>query len=781
MDSGYSQPQSTMTTELWTVALLSPPYSELTYGPPEHFPPGCLEPGMRAVIPLGASDSFRLAVILNLETEPPQGRLKRIVWPLDRKPILSRDYLDLARDMSLRHAAPLGRVLANMLPLLIKDKPDCLLGADGSRFGFRALQSDRGLVREWLDGRLTPPPFRPRRENRILDAAKEPPWDLLPNAKRQREIMDFIWTRGGCSPGFLARRFGPGVYPVLKRLRDKGLLAFSAYDPAAETGQLADSVCTPSEQQKKAVGTLLPELWSGNTSCSVLHGVTGSGKTLVYAELARAALDGGEDVLVLAPEIALARQLRDVLQAHLPGREVLLHHGGLSPSCLADLFLKLSKRPCPRVLVGTRSSLFMVTYAPKLVILDEEHDESFKQDSNLVYQAKEVGYFWVRRSRGLLVLGSATPDVKTYWAASRGDIKLVDMPSRISGKELPTVELVDLNNSPRCHGPLAEEVHQALMHTLERGEQAVIMHNRRGYAPLLYCQNCQEIARCQDCHVSLTYHKKRNRLVCHYCGATASLPLVCEHCGYSAFIPMGEGTEKLEEYFSAHLNDAGVLRLDRDSARKKGRGEEILRQFSAGEASVLVGTQMISKGHNFPGVTLVIVVDGDLGLNLPDYRASERVFQMLVQVSGRSGRGELPGRVLIQTSCPGHYCWQHIRNGDYESFFSAEISRRKRFLYPPFCRMGLVRCTFPWEWRRRNEVLKQFSALSERLAKKYGLGLLGPAPAPMHKLNGRERHQCLLKADQWPEIRAFFHELRQGMQPFRECRVMLDLDPLNML
>lgn len=775
-----------MTSELWTVVILSAPYSELTYAIPEGFPDGVFMPGMRVIIPLGAKDSLRIAITLEKEKDIPKGRLKKVVWPMDRVPVLSRDYLDLARDLSRRQADPLGRVLANMLPLLFKDSPERLLTPDGAKVRLKDLHADNRLQAElaqtWLEGNPCLPSAKSGRENRFLEAAAEPPWNLLPNAKKQREVMDYIWGRGSCSPAFLARVFGSGIYSVLKKLREKGMLVFAAPNSGVdEPDEDALPEFVPSRQQEEALRHLSPRLTSHEAECSVLHGVTGSGKTLVYAELARKALDRGEDVLILAPEVALAKQLYSVFKSCLSGYKVFLHHGGMTPSARLRLFSAMAEGSSPRVLIGTRSSLFMITTPPKLIILDEEHDESFKQDSNLIYQAKEVAYFWIHRSQGLLVLGSATPDIKSYWAATREHIDLVRMPRRVSGKKLPSVELVDLNSDPPAEGPLAKSVHEALMHVLGRGEQAIIMHNRRGYSPLLYCQNCQEIARCPNCHVSLTYHKKRDQLLCHYCGATASLPLVCAHCGHSSFIPMGAGTEKLEEYFSTHLQDVRVLRLDRDSARKKGRMEEILNDFSRGEAGVLVGTQMISKGHNFPGVTLVVVVDGDLGLNLPDYRASERVFQMLVQVSGRSGRGEIPGRVLIQTASPTHYCWQYVQNGDYESFFAEELRRRERFGYPPFMRMGLVRCTFPWEWCKKEEVLKSLSRQANRLAKKYDLGLLGPAPAPMHKLNGRERHQCLVKAGQWPPIRSFFQELRQGMKSYRDCRVLLDLDPLNML
>ena len=776
-----------MPHKLWTVVLLSSPYSKLTYKVPDYFPTDNFLPGMRVIVPLGGGNSLRIAVLLHKEDFFSGKKLKTIFWPLEREPVLSECYLDLARDLSRRHLSSPGRVLASMLPRQLKEQPACLKVHSGNnkKFKIKEVFNDTELIEwcafKWRAEEIDFPAFKPRDYAGILDTNVEPPWPLLPNAIKQREVMDYIWTNGACSKAAVVHNFGPGIYPVLRRLQEKKMLVPVEADNEPVGSEYVCSTPVLTRQKDDALNRIRTGLCSERPCCSALHGVTGSGKTRVYIELARETLAAGGNVLVLAPEVALARQLYLAMRTQINEYEIFLQHGGLTPSVRTEMFLRLARKKEPYLLVGTRSSLFMITTPPRLIVLDEEHDESFKQDSNMTYQAKEVAFYWIVQNSGLLLLGSATPDIKTYWATTQKNIELVSMPERVSGKKLPEIELVDLNVDPPAQGPLAGSVHQSLMEVLDRGEQAIIMHNRRGYSPLLYCQNCQEIARCPDCHVSLTYHKKRNALLCHYCGATASFPLVCRLCGYSSFIPLGEGTEKLEEYFRVHLNNIDVLRLDRDNVRKKGRLEEILSDFSEKKAQILVGTQMISKGHNFPGVTLVIVVDGDLGLNLPDYRATERVFQMLVQVAGRAGRGESPGKVLIQTNNPSHYCWQHIKRGDYDSFFVEEIRRRKKFSYPPFCRLGLVRCTFPWGWSKREQALKIFSELATQLAKKYNLRLLGPAPAPLHKLNGRERQQCLVKSGEWPDIRRFFHYIRHGMQNFKQCRVTLDLDPLNML
>jgi primosomal protein N' (replication factor Y) len=434
------------------------------------------------------------------------------------------------------------------------------------------------------------------------------------------------------------------------------------------------------------------------------------------------------------------------------------------------------------VIVGTRSALFLPVSDPGLIVLDEEHDTSFKQEERLGYQAKEVAYFRANKAGALLVLGSATPDVKTFHAAQEGYVALDSMKSRVGKSRLPEVEMVDISALGRDDGPFAPKAEAALREVVERGEQAVIMLNRRGYAPLMYCLDCGKVARCSHCDVGLTYHKSRERMVCHYCGDGEPFPSPCKNCGGVNYLPMGGGTERVEEALSVILpEEAGVLRLDRDSARRPGRMEEILGDFSAGKAQVLVGTQMLSKGHHFPNVTLAMVVDGDLGLNLPDYRAAERTFQLLVQVSGRAGRGEIPGRVLIQTRDVDHYCWRFVADSDYTGFYEQEVAKRQRYGYPPFVKLGLVRLSCPLD---ADEDAGHIMALPQALSgvgKKYGVRVLGPAPAPLALLRGRKRYQLMLKASDWLSIRAVYHAVRRELNGKRDIRASLDLDPVNML
>ena len=339
-------------------------------------------------------------------------------------------------------------------------------------------------------------------------------------------------------------------------------------------------------------------------------------------------------MLLLAPEVALALKLRRDASLALPDVPLYFFHGYQSAALREKTFRELAKRREPCLVVGTRSALFLPLPSLGAVVLDEEHDSSFKQDEGLTYQAKEVAWFRIAQAKGLLVLGSATPDLKTFYAVREAKIPVSTLPARVGGGTLPSIRLVDIRSMNCVESILAPETLSALKQTVEQGDQAVILLNRRGYAPLMYCIDCGKVARCPHCDIGLTYHKGRERLVCHYCGYSVPFPSPCPSCKGLHFHPMGQGTERVEEYIGTLLPPGGrVLRLDRDSTRRPGRMEEILESFARQEAQVLVGTQMLSKGHHFPHVTLAVVADGDIGLNLPDYRAAERTFQLLVQLS----------------------------------------------------------------------------------------------------------------------------------------------------
>ena len=783
------------------VALLSPPFGTLTYVQPAHWPDALLRPGLRVAVPLGTG--LRAAVLLEAtaHADLPAGvALKPLGWPLESAPLLDGDYLGMVRQLALRQYRTEGNILGHMLPAGLRTTQVRLrLFAEGGKpqwFALKALTAltedrQRPLLQALTTGEAHMlPKTVDSAASEICVLRVDPPWPVRPQAKRQIAVLDYLMEQGSTPRRRLQKTLGD-VAPALDSLLKHGHVALRPADADADEAEAGENLLPPppaafalSQAQKDALDAFTLALDSGKAASHLLYGVTGSGKTAVYMELAKACLARGRSLLLLAPEVALALKLRRDAACALPGATVFLYHGYQSPVRREKLFRELARRqerrePC--VVVGTRSALFLPLPALGAVVLDEEHDASFKQDEKLTYQAKEVAWFRVAQRQGLLVLGSATPDLKTFYAASQGHLPVQKLPSRVGGGTLPHIQLVNIAGQAGSEDLLAPESMTALKETLVRGEQAVVLLNRRGYAPLMYCLDCHKPARCPHCEIGLTYHKNREKLLCHYCGYAVPFPVVCPHCKGMHYLPMGQGTEKLAEQLSALVSPLGkVLRLDRDSTRVPGRMEAILEAFARQEAQVLVGTQMLSKGHHFPDVTLALVADGDLGLNLPDYRAAERTFQLLLQSAGRAGRGHKPGSVLIQTRDVSHYCWQYVQHGDYEGFYAEELARRERRRYPPFTHLALIRISFALDWAEGPTALTALTAQLRTLGREAGVTVLGPAPAPLALLRGQRRYHCLLKADHWNPLRQVYAQAER-VADLRHMRLFLDLDPVNML
>ena len=785
--------------DLWQVTLVSPPYSVLTYERPSHFPE--LEPGLRVIVPLGRS--HRMGVVVGPAEGAPEGvEIKPLIWPLEVRPLLSAEYLDMAANLAARQMAPVGRILEILLPHGLRTaavtfrvdrhmaerklpgsvRPSALAGFSPDDLA--------ALMELWLGGRMrVRVNARREAEERFAALASDPPWAVRPAAKRQLRVLEHLLDNGPQSLFSLKCALGDWAPETAAKLEGAGLLTLG--ELRADTVDRVDQGGTcgvaeplghePTGEQQTALAEMTATL-DGGGGAHLVHGVTGSGKTLLYLEMAGACLERGRSVLLLAPEVALACKLYRNAAERFPGTEVVLYHGYQSPTKRSLTFAGLAGKTAPVIVVGTRSSLFLPVSDLGMIVLDEEHDESFKQEERLSYHAKEVAWFRAEHNHALLVLGSATPDVKTFFAARSGVIPVSSLNERVGESVLPEVSLVDIASLTGSEQFFAPETLEAITSTVKAGEQVIVMLNRRGYAPLMYCLDCGETVRCPDCEVGMTYHKGRERVICHYCGLSYAYPMLCAKCGGGNFIPMGEGTERLEEHLEAALPEGTrVLRLDRDATRRQERMEEILSTFGRGEAQVLVGTQMISKGHHFPNVTLVVVADGDLGLSLPDYRSGERTFQLLVQVAGRAGRGETPGRVLIQTRNPNHPIWKEVLAGDYAGFYEREIGRRKLFGYPPFTRLALVRISYPVKFQDGPAAISQFTRTIRERAGELGISVLGPAPAPLSVLRGRRRFNCLLKGDDWTRLRTLYGHLVRANPDPRQVNVALDLDPLTTL
>ena len=655
-----------------SVALLSPPYACLTYALPPEFPEAFWQTGLRLAVPLGRGEqgALRAAVVLSVSptTDLPENvACKTVCWPLENEALLPPDLLALALDLARRQGVEPGHILGHVLPLGMRSTRVRLHRLEAGRASalslrqIREIQPEerRELAQALCAGaaRMLAPGADAASEEFCLLRA-DPPWPVRPSATRQIEVLEFLHEHGAVSRRRLLQSLGQAAAPALQSLLRAGHLALTREESGEEEEQdLLPPPPTPfslNADQAAALDGLRAALDEDAAASRLLYGVTGSGKTAVYLELAKMCLAQGKSLLLLAPEVALAHKLRRDAACSLPDAPLFFYHGYQSPARREATFRALAVRRDPCLVVGTRSALFLPVPRLGCVVLDEEHDGSFKQDESLSYQAKEVAWFRMAQTRGLLLLGSATPDVKTFYAAENGHLPLLRLPSRVGGKPLPPVELIDISTvSPVVSamdgdGLLAPQSEAALRETLDRGEQAVVLLNRRGYAPLMYCLDCNSTLRCPQCEIGLTYHKGREKLVCHYCGYTRPFPSPCPQCKGMNFLPLGEGTERLAERLSV-LAGRPVLRLDRDSTRRPGRMEEILAAFARQEAPILVGTQMLSKGHHFfpAGRALsAVVADGDLGLGLPARLPGGRAHLSApgpVRGPGRAGRKAGPG------------------------------------------------------------------------------------------------------------------------------------------
>ncbi|MDR1243255.1 MAG: primosomal protein N' [Deltaproteobacteria bacterium] len=818
-DSADSRGQD-QAAPLAEAALLSPPFSVLSYKIPSGFPEDFWKAGLRLAVPLGRG--LRLAVLLRVAgaarslPDKPAFVLKEIVWPLEHQPLLSENYLDFARQFALRQAQPEGRVLYGMLPAGLRMLKQglrvrffCLSGQaeltaadfDLRQLGALGEEKRAELARLWGQGlgKLFKAKDSADDELYLLKAA--PPWPVRPNAVKQLRLLDLFASPGGGSQMTrrqIERRLGREQAPVLKQLVRKGLLELRAavaekprvsgggsdwltqYGPVL-SGALSFSL---NEEQTGALSDLTQVLRAGKFASRLLYGVTGSGKTAVYLEFCARVLLGGRSVLLLAPEVGLALKLRRDIARRFPGLPLYLFHGYQPQAARENCFRELALSRKPSLVVGTRSALFLQMNNLGAIILDEEHDSSFKQEDRFYYQAKDLAWYKAVKADAVLVLGSATPDVKTFYAVEQGRIRMLRLNNRVCGGALPEIVLAPMlgGKNGGISGLLTEVSKEALQSSLSRGEQAVILLNRRGYSPAMYCLDCGTSARCPNCEITLTYHKKRQKLLCHYCGYAAPFPSPCPVCKSVHFLPLGEGTEKLEEVLPGLLPAGSrVLRLDRDSTGRAGSMESILQAFERGEADVLVGTQMLSKGHHFPRVTLAVVADGDLGLSMPDYNAAERTFQLLLQTSGRAGRGGRPGKVIIQTRDIRHYCWEYVKNSDYEGFYQYELALRRRHNYPPFVHLALARFDFAQSFAEGPKLLAELSRKLLNLGRALGVAVLGPAPAPIRMKDRNLRFQCLLKGLDWQAIRGVYYGMLKGFSGSAQMRISLDIDPSNML
>ena len=766
-------------------------------------------------------------IVVEKIAEPPDpGRLLPVEALLDPEPVLTPELVGILREEAAAVLCPIGQALHAALPP--GTAPGSAAGFAVTARGREALRSGaaRGRTAELLErlaggaesaarlarlgwaadelralarDRLVAPtrieraPRARARRARVarlatgcdVDAAAE----TLARAPRQAELLRALAAAGATEVARLPARGEP-----LRALVRRGFVEVEEREAPREVADplaAREPEVEPTPDQAAACEHIGRAIEGRAAETFLLHGVTGSGKTEVYLRAVAAALALGRQALVLVPEITLTHQIVARLRARF-GDALAILHSGLRPSERVEQWQRLRRGQTP-IAVGARSALFAPLADVGVIVIDEEHDGAYKSDEGFRYHARSLALRRARAAGCPVVLGSATPSLETRSAADAGAAERIVLPHRIGGRPLPAVELVDLAKE-RASLPrgrkliLTSPLRRALADVLGEGGQALLFLNRRGFSTQITCFTCGHVERCPDCDISLVYHTPEERLRCHYCDHAKAPDDACRGCGSGENALLGIGTQRIEEEVRAEFPSARIARLDRDTASRRGATEETLRALRDGDIDVVVGTQMLAKGHDFPGVRLVGVVNADLGLHLPDFRAAERTFQLLTQVAGRAGRGGEPGRVVVQTYQPDHYAIAPAANHDYERFQAEERAHRAGLGWPPSG--ALARVVVSAEDEQAAHLGARALAEAARGAA-TGVQVLGPAPAPLAKLRARYRFQILLRrpfagAGSPAAARAAVHRAATAVQAAasaqpKALRTAVDVDPQSML
>lgn len=805
------------------VALALPPYATYTYRDPRG--EGHLPLGAQVIVPLG---SRRVTgFVVGRATAAPTGEIKALEEVLEDEPALESDVLELCRFAASYYVASLGEVLRAALPQAERARSTrrVRLTAEGRLFlrrvrlgkaglaGLALDETDRALLDKVGGARgLALKGLKGAVENRVRQFIDDGYLEVGDQVTAKSEVREELWAErivGASPPIFKAREAAreelwtaletaggalrlagapTKLRAAARKLEESGHLRLVSrpLSPEAAAMSALSGAKMPvlNAHQEAALAALLEAASPGaGFRPFMLKGVTGSGKTEVYLRLIAAVRAQGRGALILVPEISLTPQLSARFRARF-GDDVAVLHSGLPPTERRAAWRRLRAGEVG-IALGARSAVFAPVQRLGVVVVDEEHDPSFKQDEGLRYSGRDLALVRAQRMSAVAVLGSATPSLETFRQAELGRYARLELPTRANpaaaARPLPPVEIVDLRREPPlADGLFSRRLLQAVRETVARREQVILFLNRRGFAPLVLCRACGKSLRCRQCAVAMTFHRGRGVLACHYCGDSWPMPPRCPVCQAPRLEQLGTGTERAESVVREYLPEARVARLDRDTAgggRSDGL-ERALAKVERGEIDVLVGTQMVTKGHDFSGVTLVGVLLPDQGMNLPDFRASERTFQLLEQVAGRAGRGERPGRVLIQTYAPDHPSIAALPTHDYEGFARAELARRREAGYPPFSRLVAVRLDGPDAGQVERAANAIAAAASDpRFA---GVRVRGPAEAPIALLRGQSRWQVWLAAEDRAALATCARAVAALEHP-SGVRVVVDVDPHSVL
>ncbi|MBW1736622.1 MAG: primosomal protein N' [Deltaproteobacteria bacterium] len=765
-------------------------------------------------------------ILEKLSQDHDQG-IKEILDILDAEPLFHKQLVPFFEWMADYYMHPIGQVIQSALPGGINTNPfnTAFLTEKGSRAldSLTSLSQEREIL-TWIKdhpGKRFPQPLKniyplqkkgwlviedrqqkrragPLRRRFVKPTAEIDLKSVLEErgrsskAKNEVEFLTTVFNSGPILFSELTARFSNGSYLVHKWTKNGALESYTGpvYRSPAGTSMFPSSV--PSElygQQRRALSRIKSFIDKQTFHVCLLYGVTGSGKTEVYYRAVEHAIGAGKQAIVMVPEISLALYMEGIFRSRL-GNRVAVYHSRLSGGERYDEWMRMVRGEVDLV-IGARSALFVPLSRLGLIVVDEEYDSAYKQENSPRYQARDAAVVRAKMDKALVILGAGTPSVQSFQNAASGRYHLLSMPDRIEKRPLPDVEIVDMKaikGGQSRDEILSPKLVEALDKNLVAGNQTILFLNRRGFRSLYLCRSCGQSIRCPNCEVALTYHLEGNRLVCHYCGFHSETRLKCPSCGRKGVKAYGFGTEKLEQELKDMFPEARVARMDTDSTRKKGQAIQILRKFSRHEIDILVGTQMITKGYDFPRVTLVGVIAADLSLGFPDFRAGERTFQILSQVAGRAGRGDQRGKVIIQTFNPDHYAVHTATVHDYRSFFEKEKELREQLSYPPFSHLVCLRLKGNNKGKTEKAAQRLSADIRDILAgwPKRGkeIQVLGPVEAPISRLKGKYRWQILIKSKSVSLLKHLLTGVEKSSRKVLQSsgvHLILDVDPYQMI
>ena len=730
---------------IFRVAISLPVYRLFDYLAPEQFDLTRIHPGIRLEVPFGKTKKIAFLIEYVQHTDIDIGKLKRVGRILDESPLLSEKDLALLHWVSGYYHHPLGEVFSATFPATLR-------------------QGKSAIV--------------PRKNCYALtDLGKTIDSNQLKRAPKQKNILEKFQQHPSSLSEAELSAWNRSWRPSLKQLLEKKLLRPAASEPAiCDKPIIRNNALDCNQWQQAAITAVCDSLEQFNVF--LLEGVTGSGKTEVYMQIIRCVLERGQQVLVLLPEITLTPQLEERFRQRF-NVSIAISHSKLTDLQRASAWLRMQGGECS-ILLGTRSALFTPIKNLGLIILDEEHDASFKQQEGFRFSARDVAVVRGKLLNIPVLLGSATPALESLHNVDNKRYRLLHLPERAGNAIEPVLQLLDIRNKKMYEG-LSEALVEDMHRTLAKKEQVLLFLNRRGFAPTLICHGCGWVARCQRCDANLVIHYNEGLLRCHHCGQEQSLIKQCFSCNTGDLTPLGLGTERVEKVLAELFSDKVIVRLDRDSTQRKGSLENYLQKINRGEVDIILGTQMLAKGHHFPNVTLVAILDVDSGLFSIDFRAPEKLAQMIVQVSGRAGRANKPGRVIMQTRQPEHPLLTTLISQGYSSFAKTALAERKEALLPPFSYQALIRVQ-----AQDAQMPKMFLDAVAELARGLSKGqahILGPVAAPMAKRAGLYRYQLLFQSSKRTQLHALLEVLMpkiEKLKSAKKVRWSLDVDPVDL-